>query len=557
MKKINIISIFVFLILGVSFTSCETVDLDLLDDPNNVTTDKAVLERYMVAIQVDFGKFAEAMGRNGSQLTRLEHLFATSYNNAFDPSSTNFEWGLAYEGMFSDMVAANGLAESIEGFKHQGILKVLKAYTLITLVDYFGDVPFSEANNPAEFPAPSVDDDAAVYQAALLMLNEAIDLFGTDALGIENDLFYNNDFDKWINLANTLKMTAYLNTRLVDADATSKFNAIVNAGNFISSNDGDFQFTYSTEIFVIDESTTNDTRHPAYQSDYNVGGAGRYRANWLMDEMLNDNDPRIRYYFFRQNDCTPSATGCPVDPVSLFCSTESPPAHYPGSMIFCAVDNGYWGRDHGFAGGIPPDSFSRTASGVYPSAGNFDDDRFSSVVLGAGGAGAGMTPIVLASWVDLMRAEMALANGSVGNANGFMQAGMQKSISKVMSFGSIDPDGDLSFAPSSADVAAYISAKGDAFVNAPTANDRWELLSIQYLVAHFGNGSNAYNFYRRTGFPTSLQFNIEQSPGNFVRSFFYPADEANTNINIQQKPNVDQQVFWDNNPSSPGFPSAN
>ena len=33
--------------------------------------------------------------------------------------------------------------------------------------------------------------------------------------------------------------------------------------------------------------------------------------------------------------------------------------------------------------------------------------------------------------------------------------------------------------------------------------------------------------------------------------------EATPNPNVTQKANVDGQVFWDNNPSSPGFPSAN
>ncbi len=44
-------------------------------------------------------------------------------------------------------------------------------------------------------------------------------------------------------------------------------------------------------------------------------------------------------------------------------------------------------------------------------AGNFDDNRFSSVGLGQGGGGAGITPIYLASWSHLMLAEMALTGG--------------------------------------------------------------------------------------------------------------------------------------------------
>ena len=88
-------------------------------------------------------------------------------------------------------------------------------------------------------------------------------------------------------------------------------------------------------------------------------------------------------------------------------------------------------------------------------------------------------------------------------------------------------------------------------------NGKWNILSMQYFVAQYGNGLDAYNFYRRTGNPKTLQPNIEPNPGGFIRSFFYPGDHANTNSNITQKDNVGVQVFWDTNPASPGFPEAN
>jgi hypothetical protein len=556
MKNINKIQLVLVLLLGITFTSCETTDLDLLNDPNQITLENGDLERYLVAIQVDFANFVEAMGRNGAQLTRIEQLGSPNYFNAFDPTSTNFEWGLAYQGMFSDMKAAEEIALENGNFKHIGVMKILKAYTLFVLVDYFGDVPLSEATNLEEFPNPNVDDDAAVYAAALELLDEGIIEIRKEALGIETDLFYGNDFEKWEKLANTLKMNAYVNTRLVDGNAANNFNAIVNSGNFIFDSADDFQFNWD-----IVNNNQIDSRHPAYRADYQAAGAGRYRSNWLMDQMLQDDDPRRRYFFFRQNDCTPGGIGvggesCPNDPERLFCSTDSPPSHYPGSMVFCWVDGGYWGRDHGFGGGIPPDTFRRTTVGIYPAAGNFDDNRFSSVGLEQGGQGAGITPGMLASWAHLMVAEMSLISGNVGGANTSLQTAMQIHIDKVMSFGSKDPEADLSFAPTSEEVSNYISATGDAFANAG-ADDRWEIFALQHFKAHYGNGTDSYNFYRRVGFPKSLQFNIEQNPGNFVRSFLYPADEANTNSNISQKSNVDNQVFWDTNPSSPGFPSAN
>ena len=67
---------------------------------------------------------------------------------------------------------------------------------------------------------------------------------------------------------------------------------------------------------------------------------------------------------------------------------------------------------------------------------------------------------------------------------------------------------------------------------------------------------DAYNFYRRTGFPSTLQPNIEANPGAFIRSMLYPQSYAATNSNAQQKPDQTVQVFWDTNPAS-GFPLSN
>ncbi len=594
MKKIFKIQFLLILFLGITFTSCETTDLDLLDDPNNVTLDKADLDRYLVAVQLDFTDFVQAMGTNGAQLTRIEYMFGRIYENNYAAANTNFEWNLAYQGMFSDIKGAELLANELGANKHLGAMNVMKAFTLMTLVDFYGDVPYTEATNPSEFPFPMADSGSSVYAAAIDLLDQAIAQFSAEGDNLGTDFFYGNDFTKWVKAANTMKMRAYLNTRLVDSDAVNKFNTIVASGNYISSSADDLQFTYGTSL--VDP----DTRHPGYASDYNVGGVGGYRSNWLMDVMVQSNDPRRFSYFFRQVPCTPGYGDCPANSSQLFCSTQPSPQHYPSDMVYCNVDKGYWGRDHGNGEGIPPDSFKRTARGAYPVGGGYDfgTNRDGTIVEqndgtfafeytndndaageGRGLFGKGITPILLASNVDFWRAEIALANGSAGVARNFVRAGMEKSIAKVNGFlGTADPayDGTLLLDDTEFDTATgtitNASLSGDLvptateiadFVNSQvglitdTSDASWNVLSEQLFVNLYGNGIDAYNFYRRTGFPKSLQFNVEEASGNFVRSFFYAASEANTNSNITQKPNVDQQVFWDNNAPSPGFPFAN
>ena len=546
MKNISKLFTYVLLGVGLVFTSCETTDLDLLDDPNNVTQDKASLDRFMTAIQLDFTSFMRQMGGNGAALTRINYMFGRTYSNNYQPVALNGEWSLAYRGMFSDMASAESLAQSNGDNKHLGVMRILKAYTLITLVDAFGDVPLSQATDPSAYPAPMVDPGADVYAAAIDMLNEGIDYLSQPGDNLEYDFFYNNEFGKWTKLANTVKMVAFLNT-----GNTSGFNGIVNTGNFINSTDDDFQFQYGTN------ETNPDTRHPSYNSNYNVTGTGPYQSVWLMGTMLDLGDPRMRYYFYRQSDCCPGASCNPGgSQTTLTCSVAPRPNHFPSDMLFCSLEEGYWGRDHGNAEGIPPDSFQKTSGGVYPIGGSFDDDRFTSVTVGGGGGGAGIVPIMLASWTEFMKAEVALASGSAGAASSALSAGMNKHINKVLEFGSLDPEADSAFFASSSDVSSYISSVVNAF-NSGSNEDKWEVLATQQFIAHYGNGMDSYNFYRRTGYPKKLQLNIDPNPGAFVRSFFYPANEANVNSNIVQKPGVDVQVFWDTNPPSPGFPVAN
>ncbi len=268
MKKINKIQILLFLFLGITFISCETTDLDLLDDPNNLTLDKADLNRYLNAIQIDFADFINRIGDNGSEVTRIEYMFGRNYRNNYEPVTSNTIWSIAYQRMFSDMKEAEAIAVELGENKHIGVMRVLKAYTLMTLVDFYGDVPLSEATNPTDFPFPHTDSGSSVYAAAIGMLDEGINFLNSpDGSALQNDFYYGNDFTQWVRLANTMKMGAYVNTRLVDGNAMSKFNAIISSGNFISSTADDFEFTHGSN------QSSPDTRHSAYVADYTSTGA--------------------------------------------------------------------------------------------------------------------------------------------------------------------------------------------------------------------------------------------------------------------------------------------
>ena len=72
-----------------------------------------------------------------------------------------------------DIRVMNGLAAESGLTYYIGMGEVMQAYTLLTLVDFFGDVPYSEALLGAENLNPALDSGQSVYNAALALLDSA------------------------------------------------------------------------------------------------------------------------------------------------------------------------------------------------------------------------------------------------------------------------------------------------------------------------------------------------------------------------------------------------
>jgi hypothetical protein len=566
MRKINNLIKMLVLCGGLFFASCETTELDLTQNPNDLAPDQADPDFYLNAIQIDFAYLTESFGNTAGALTRIDYMNGRDYANAYSPSNFDGRWSSAYQTIMNDIKELNIIAGETGLNRHIAMGQVIEAHVLMTLVDFFGDIPYTEALQGADNLNPVADSGASVYAAAIALLDGAITNFNNDALGTPAlDMYYDGDWAAWTKAANTLKMKAYMATRLVDGSAVSKFNAIVASGNYISSNADDMQFRWGTLA------VQPDSRHPRYRGSYTSTGGGRYMSNSLMDYMRGGAaggysigagtftaDPRIMFYYHRQTNPTPGIDG-DANEETLECGLQNAPAHYAG-YVFCANPQGWWGRDHGNDNGIPPDGFLRTLAGVYPSGGKLDDWSYGGQQDGDGNGGNGITPIMLASWTDFMIGEVELVAGNEAAAKTAMFAGMAKSMDKVTNFypreagNRFDVIMNFYFGGLVQVVNGFYARISDEWDD---ASDKMNVLGMQYFVAQYGNGLDAYNFYRRTGYPTTLQPNIEANPGGFIRSFFYPANHANTNSNITQKDGVTEPVFWDTNPGSPGFPVAN
>ena len=554
--------ILIFIIyMGVS--SCDKLD-EGLKDPNNVGLDDVDAELLMNKIQAEFGEFINEVNDVTLRLVRMQAMTGgVNYETAYSPQSFNDMWRVAYRDVLGQIETLTDFAEEKELLAYKGVAQVLQAYTYVTLVDLFGDVPFSDAFDIENFN-PKADADQDVYAAAMTLLDDAIStLDSASGNEISRDIFYDGDPKKWITLAKTIQLKMWLNMSLTNVSgATAAIDALLKENDLIDKDNEEFTYKYGTA------DVPSRARHPLYVTHYQPeqGDATGYLGTYFMwlvytgrtGDAGRVEDPRWRYYFYRPIGSLQRALS--DEPESIQCLSTPIPNHYnvDGSP-FCAFEPGFFGRDHGNDDGIPPDVQDRTRYGVYPAAGNLDvsntvqagnPNAFRNLInVGDGGNGAGIHPLFMASFLDFMKAEYYIRVKNDNNkAKSSLLAGVRKSIDRSESFS--NSLGLTLPAALVVDKEAYISAVGDDYDDAPATGNKGKLdvIGTEFYIALFGNGLEAYNMYRRTGKPDNIQKTRDPKSGLFYRTLSYPANSVNNNGSMEQKADNSVKVFWDNNP---------
>jgi len=165
--------------------------------------------------------------------------------------------------------------------------------------------------------------------------------------------------------------------------------------------------------------------------------------------------------------------------------------------------------------------------------------------------------------MDFLKAEAVLSLGTDGDAMALLEAGIRGSMNKVVAFGELsevmdtiaiedDPNTTMVneemtirnlFAATQTDIDNYVTEVLAEYQSADTPT-KLDIVMREYYIAAFGNSIEAYNGYRRTGFPSNLQIPIINETNPFPRTFSYPEDAVDRNTSLTQRP-VTNQVFWD------------
>jgi len=273
MKLINKLLIVAFLLGGSN--ACDNLDLDLQQDPNQITPEKASLNDLYNQVQLEFQAVYNSAQFNPGAAARMYYAGGFSYTAFTGENTYNGLWNNAYAGLYPDVDALIGLSDAAVAAGggafdiHVGSAKIMKAYSMMILVDLLGDVPNTDAGQGINVISPTVDSGSDVYTAAIALLDEAIaQLTGTAAGAPAFDNFYGGDPDQWIKAANTLKLRAALNM-----GNGTMFSSLI--GSSILGSGDDFQYNFGNQRI------NPNSRHPLYNNMYESGD-GAYLFNYYM-----------------------------------------------------------------------------------------------------------------------------------------------------------------------------------------------------------------------------------------------------------------------------------
>ncbi len=489
--------------------SCETIETDLTEDPNNLTPDEASIGALINSSQFGFNSFFQGLQFSLSQVTRMELMrISATYANQFTVDSFNGPWINAYANCLVELdqvkqIAATLETDDINGNNIIALAQIMEAYTIVTLVDVFGDVPYSETLQGSGNLNPKRDQGEDVYDAARDLLLDAIaKIDAGGSVDIPSDLFYDGDIQKWRALANSLLIKIAVSSRINNANAAAQANAVINSGGFISTNNDDFQFNYGI-------AADPESRHPLFTSQY-ISGASIYMSNPFIRRM--EGDPRFNYYFYQQDG--------------------------PGGLE---------GREHGDTSPSVASEFRDiTIHGLYPAGGMYNDGTTGPGQATDGAQGAGASIIMTNAFTQFLIAEAQLVlNGSIGNARTALIDGVSASINKVTNFqsGAI-PSGAPE--PSQADIDAYIASVAARYDASGSNQERLDVIITEYYKSLWGNGVEIYNNFRRTSYPSDLAPSQDPTPGTFTNSMLYPSVYIanNNNPDAVQKQSVAEKVWW-------------
>jgi len=374
----------------------------------------------------------------------------------------------------------------------QSIAKIMKALEFQTLVDTYNNVPYSQAFKAPEVLTPSYDKGEVIYDDLLKQLDAAMAAIKSAPATATNpgtsDIVFKGDMNKWVKFANTIKLRLAIRqwNKLPAKQATLKTAVSATAAN------GYIDQTFQA---AANPGYTNDDANGFKQSPFHVSyaftatGAASlpgdyYKANTYAVTKLKNTNDPRLQRFYAPT---------PIDGVTYF-----------GNVY----------------GSTAPKNNAST-SGIGPGLLK----------------GANMEAVLLSSSESLfLQSEAAVYGILTGSAQTLYEQGITSSF---ITLG----------VPSAATAASTYYSQPLNNVSWNSSTDKVQAIINQKWTALNGYGNiEAYNEYRRTGFPADIPVSTQSAQPTIPSRIFYPVSESQQNgANLTLEGTINQftsKIFW-------------
>jgi hypothetical protein len=513
---INKIGILVVAMMLIGVSSCDDKLTDLNKNPNAINAEDGNVNLLMPTV---LGPFASNYLNLGTDAMSggMQHTQKSGWAGGHN----YYGWGGDWSGYF-DILRTNDLLinnASEKGFPfHEGVGLTMRAFIFGHLADMYGDVPYSAAlkgnEGGIENQYPSFDSQEAVYTGVLADLEAAAALFASgDDTFVDGsaDLYFGGDMEAWERFANSLRIRYLVRISPKNTSVQSTVESIVSGGKFISSSDQDATLDYTGGAndqwpIQYDDETTS-TRYQA--------------AKTLIDQMNSTNDPRIRVWFdpVRVRWVADNALAVPFEDQMRVDGVLTD--IYPDWIDYRGTTNDYTRHFNPNDTTFDDSEFVGVAPGIFqsdvhiyngnPVGGQGRHNIHVSMLTETfmdGQASQGdllQARLVSAAEMHFTLAEMSINGWSVGDAEEHYEAGIKASLE---TWG--------------------VDDQYDAFISEVPFDGTVEQVITQKWVASFTSATEAWNDYKRTGFPVLSVGEGAAAPVPAIR-FSYGGDELNNN----------------------------
>ncbi|THH41093.1 SusD/RagB family nutrient-binding outer membrane lipoprotein [Neolewinella litorea] len=287
--------IFLACLLLIGFTACTDQFEEINTNPNSpveVPTSYLITQAERSLVDLVLGEGFAGVGTYGSHY--IQHLSQTQYTDVtrYDDVRTSF-YGF-YTGGLEDLenvILLNTNEETKGSVSASGpnanqiaLAKIMQSWAFLSMTDFWGDIPYSEALKGLENLNPRYDEQEMIYRGAVNTLVEAGDMIVPGP--VEGDIIYNGDMELWRKFANSIILRAGIRVSDVAPELGREWVNLALSRGVISDNSENAQLNYITGGEFANNTFYTDA---LTRTDYAI-------SEPLVSFLEERNDPRLAVY---------------------------------------------------------------------------------------------------------------------------------------------------------------------------------------------------------------------------------------------------------------------